>query len=90
VDTSDDFRKWVVALTFDNKASDYYFYDRDLQKAVWLFTTRPELQDYQLTRMQTVEVETRDGLTEVCYLSLPLENDPLGKILCVSFLENIQ
>ncbi len=80
VDYSEDYRKWLVAQTFDNKPAEYYFYDRDLKKVTWLFTTRPALKDYRLTKMNSVVVETRDGLSQVCYLSLPLEDDPLGKI----------
>jgi dipeptidyl aminopeptidase/acylaminoacyl peptidase len=78
VQTSLDFSKWLIAYTFDNKPAHYYFYDRKVKNAKFLFSTRQKLEGLKLSHMHGVEVKTRDGLTQLCYLSLPYESDPNG------------
>uniref|UniRef100_A0A914W035 Uncharacterized protein n=1 Tax=Plectus sambesii TaxID=2011161 RepID=A0A914W035_9BILA len=73
---SEDFDKWIVLYNFDNAPAKYYFYDRKAQQATFLFVNRPKLIDLKLSRMHAVEIVTRDELTQLCYLSLPVESDP--------------
>jgi len=78
VDCSQDFSKWLIAYIFDNRPAQYYLYDRNAKKVQFIFSTRQKLEGLKLSRMHGVEVKTRDGLTQVCYLSLPVESDPKG------------
>jgi len=78
VDSSLDFSKWLIAYTFDNRPAQYHLYDRNAKKVQFIFSTRQKLEGLKLSRMHGVEIKTRDGLTQVCYLSLPVESDPEG------------
>jgi len=68
-----DDKTWIVAFDRDNGAPQYYYYDKPNQKAYYLFSTRPELDKIQLTKMDPVVIPSRDKLSLVSYLSLPLE-----------------
>ena len=76
--TIDD-TKWIVAYLADNKAIEYYQYDRkeedDRKKLKYLFSNRSDLANYRLSRMHPVEIPTRDNMTLVSYLSIPTELD---------------
>jgi len=75
--TSDDTR-WIVAYVKDNGPVHYYMYDRPARAAKFLFSNRPALDSVKLARMQPQEIQSRDGLTLVSYLSLPAWTDPDG------------
>lgn len=62
---------WVVAFTVDNGPVPYYAYDREAQKATFLFDNKPELNNYTLAHMKPVTFQARDGLTVHGYLTLP-------------------
>ena len=66
---------WTIAYVKDNGPVKYYIYDHSNKKAKYLFTNRKELEDVHLSKMYPVEVKTRDGLTLVCYLSIPYKSD---------------
>ncbi len=68
--TTDD-KTWLVAYVRDAAPTAYYLYDREGNRAEFLFSDRPELEKYTLARMYPVEIRARDGLTLVSYLSLP-------------------
>lgn len=81
---SHDDRIWIVGVAPDNASSRTYLYDRGAhagggapgeQKVTLLYVTRPGLQGRPLSSMTPVLVKTRDGLTMVCYLTLPPEAD---------------
>ncbi len=76
--TLDD-TKWIVAYISDNKAVEYYIYNReendDKKKIHYLFSNRSDLADYRLSRMHSVEILSRDNMTLVSYLSLPVQID---------------
>jgi len=63
---------WLVSFSSDVKPVRYYAYNRDAKEATYLFTSRPVLEDHELAPVQFVEIETRDGLTLPCYLTLPV------------------
>ncbi len=48
-----------------------WLYDRNARRLTKLFVSRPELEGAPLAAMHPVEIQTRDGLTEVGYLTLP-------------------
>ena len=55
-----------------------YLYDRKAKALTKLFVGRPELESATLAGMHPVEIKTRDGLTEVSYLTLPPGSDADG------------
>jgi len=69
-DHADD--TWLVAFSSDTKPTRYYSYDRAGKQGTFLFTSRPDLEDYTLAPMTFVEIESRDQLTLPCYLTLPV------------------
>jgi dipeptidyl aminopeptidase/acylaminoacyl peptidase len=73
--TLDD-RLWIVAYVASDAPVQYYRYDRDAERADYLFSNRADLDDKPLTPMHPVVIESRDGLEMMSYLSLPLEADP--------------
>lgn len=75
--TLDD-RLWTVAYTRDDGPVDFYLYDREAKKARFLFTSTPSLARLPLVKMHALEIEARDGLKLVSYLSLPKHSDPDG------------
>nr|BAL58169.1 aminopeptidase [uncultured Acetothermia bacterium] len=75
--TLDDTR-WVVAYVMDNGPVRYYLYERRQKQARFLFTDRKALEGLPLARMHPVMLTSRDGLTLVSYLTLPVWADPDG------------
>ena len=75
--TLDD-AKWTVAYIRDNGPVRYYVYDRGARKAAFLFTNRDALDRQPLARMHPVVTRSRDGLSLVSYLTLPVWADPRG------------
>jgi dipeptidyl aminopeptidase/acylaminoacyl peptidase len=69
--TLDD-QRWTVAFIADDGPARYYLYDRKTKKASYLFSNREALEDLALGKMHPVEIKTRDGLTLVSYLTLPV------------------
>lgn len=66
---------WTVAFAVDDGPVKFYLYDRKKQRAEFLFSHRPELETYKLTKMHPVVIKSRDGLDLVSYLSLPVGSD---------------
>ncbi|MCC6661141.1 MAG: S9 family peptidase [Phycisphaerales bacterium] len=64
---------WIVALVDDNGPVKYYRYTRgDKPEATFLFDNREALASLQLAPMHALEIKTRDGLSMVSYLTLPV------------------
>lgn len=78
--TLDD-KTWTVAFMQDAGPVRYYVYNRDATgdaRMRYLFSSRDDLDDYQLATMHTPVIESRDGLKLVSYLTLPAGSDPDG------------
>ena len=75
--THDD-DKWTVATNASDAPSELWLFDRKSRALTKLYTTRPELADKPLATMAPVEIKSRDGLTLVSYLTLPVGADPKG------------
>ncbi|MCI0461787.1 MAG: S9 family peptidase [Gemmataceae bacterium] len=75
--TLDD-RTWVVGFLMDNGPVRYYLYDRSTGQAKFLFTNRKSLEGLPLQKMHSRILKAGDGLTLVCYLTLPPGSDPDG------------
>lgn len=69
---------WVVAYLMDNGPVRYYLYNRPHKRATFLFTDRKALENLPLAKMHPVILKSRDGLTLVSYLTLPVWADPDG------------
>ena len=78
VATTDDMSKWVVHEDATDKSGAYYIYDRATRSVSKMLDQRPGLADYQLAPMHALEIESRDGLTLVSYLTLPVGSDSNG------------
>lgn len=65
----DDF--WVVRFDAPDSPLRYYLYDRAARTARFLFTARPDLEEYVLAPMEPFSYETEDGLTVHGYLTFP-------------------
>ncbi|MEQ8838252.1 MAG: prolyl oligopeptidase family serine peptidase, partial [Lacipirellulaceae bacterium] len=75
--TLDD-TQWTVAYVLDDGPLKFYRYDRANKKAHFLFSSRDDLEQYDLVKMQTPVIEARDGLKLVSYLTLPPGSDSDG------------
>lgn len=75
--TLDD-KHWTVAFLLDDGPLKFYLYDRDNKQCKFLFSSRDDLDDYQLAKMHTPVIKSRDGLNLVSYLTLPHGSDPDG------------
>ncbi len=62
---------WIVAYVTDTGPVNYYVYDRTTQTMTHLFSNRKALESVTLQPMHPVEIEARDGLKLVSYLTLP-------------------
>ncbi len=62
---------WTVVNDPVTAPATTWLYDRKAKKLTKLFVGRPELEGVTLADMHAVEIKTRDGLTEVGYLTLP-------------------
>ena len=64
---------WVVGYRSDVFPVSYYRFNRKNQELTFLFKSKDDLAEYELSTMHPVEIKTRDGLTMMCYLTIPLE-----------------
>ncbi len=76
--TTADGSKWIVLSSKSNQVATYYIWDRESDTFTELFAVRPELQDKQLALMTPEFITSRDGLTLVSYLTLPVGADTDG------------
>ena len=75
--TLDD-TKWTVAYVLDNGPVKFYLYDREEQKADFLFVSDPSIEELPLVKMHSTVIKARDGLDLVSYFSLPKNSDTDG------------
>lgn len=72
--TLDD-TQWIVEEVTAEAGARYYRYDRRARNAQFWFDSRPDLAEYTLSPMHPLEIEARDGLKLVSYLTLPPYSD---------------
>jgi dipeptidyl aminopeptidase/acylaminoacyl peptidase len=75
--TLDDTR-WIVVYQLDNGPVRYYLYRRPEKSVQFLFTNRKALEGLPLAKMHPVLIPSRDGMTLVSYVTLPVWADPDG------------
>lgn len=73
--TLDD-RLWTAAYVLDNGPVKYYLYDRTRKQANYLFSNRTDIDEYQLAKMHSLTIKSRDGWNLVSYLTLPPDSTP--------------
>ena len=62
---------WVIVVDDPQRPLSTYLYERRRSTVTKLFEQRPQLAGAPLQAMSAVEIRARDGLTLVCYLTLP-------------------
>jgi dipeptidyl aminopeptidase/acylaminoacyl peptidase len=70
---------WTVASDPVTAPPATYLYNRKAKTLTQLFVSRPELVGETLVAQHPVQIQTRDGLTEVSYLTLPPGSDAKGE-----------
>ncbi|MFT3727767.1 MAG: prolyl oligopeptidase family serine peptidase [Terricaulis sp.] len=76
VSRSADNMRWIVVESGPTTSPRTYLYERgDNRRLSLLFRQRPNLEHAPLQTMTPVEIEARDGLTLVSYLTLPPGSD---------------
>ena len=71
-------KAWIVAAVVDDGPVKFYRYDRrgkGTPKATFLFSNRPAIENLKLSKMHAREIKSRDGLTLMSYLTLPVGTD---------------
>lgn len=78
-------KHWIIGYRSDCIPARFYLYDRTSQKTQFLFSTRPELERYDLCPMMPISFQARDGMKLYGYLTLPKGKEPknLPTVLCV-------
>jgi dipeptidyl aminopeptidase/acylaminoacyl peptidase len=74
VSRSEDDSTWLVRFFSSNTPMEYFIYKRNACKSkpralIFLFSTQPSLNKYQLQEKIPVIIKSRDGLDLVCYLT---------------------
>jgi dipeptidyl aminopeptidase/acylaminoacyl peptidase len=72
--TLDD-RLWTVAAIVDDGPVRFSLYDRPSKKGTFLFTGRQALEGLPLAKLHPEVITSRDGLSLVSYLTLPMGSD---------------
>ncbi len=62
---------WLVKYDFGNRFPEFYLYDRRSRRARFAFSAKAVAEQYQLANKISVDVPTRDGLRQQCYLTIP-------------------
>ena len=64
-------KTWLVAFEKDNGPVTYYIYDRQNRKGIYLFSQKPDLDQYTMALMEPFSFTSRDGLTIHGYITYP-------------------
>ncbi len=73
IDNTLDDSVWIVGYRSDDTPMSYYRFDRKNQSLTFLFKSKDNLAEYELSKMHPVVIKTRDDLEMMCYLTIPLE-----------------
>jgi dipeptidyl aminopeptidase/acylaminoacyl peptidase len=68
--------RWTLAVDPVTAPNASYLFDRKAKRLTKLFVSRPELEGAPLVPEYPREIRSRDGLTLVSYVSLPMGSDP--------------
>lgn len=76
--TTEDGSKWILFHDEADQPPAYFVWDRDANTFTRLFATRPDLEGKPLAPMTSEIIQSRDGLSLVSYLTLPVGADDDG------------
>lgn len=78
-------QNWIVVSLSDQRPAHFYLYHRHSKNLEFLFSTQPSLERFQLSPMQPISFQARDGMTLHGYLTLPFGKEPrnLATVLLV-------
>lgn len=76
---TDDDKNWIVAYDSPNQSLKYYNYDRTTGEATFMVSSKPKMDDVQLSKTYPLEINSRDGKTLVSYMTIPSNLDTEGK-----------
>lgn len=76
---TDDDKNWIIAYNVPNQSLKYYNYDQINGKAEFILSTRPKLDEVQLSKTYPLELKSRDGQTLISYMTIPFNLDEGGK-----------
>jgi dipeptidyl aminopeptidase/acylaminoacyl peptidase len=62
---------WLLTFEKDNGPVSYYAYDRQNKKGIYLFSQKPDLEQYTMALMEPFSFTSRDGLTIHGYVTCP-------------------
>lgn len=68
-----DDRIWLIEYENDQNPNLFYIYDRVRGELSYLFSNRPQLEEFGLSPMKTATVAARDGLDLIVYYTLPMQ-----------------
>lgn len=71
-------QKLIIWAGSDTNPGQYYLFDKATNKVGSLFASRPELKDYTLASVKTVNVKATDGTLIPGYLTLPVGSSGKG------------
>lgn len=64
-------KNWIIAFQSDDMPVAWYAWNRETKKATFLFANQPDLEKFQLPKMEPVLFKARDGVELVSYLTIP-------------------
>lgn len=70
-----DDRRWLVSDVVADGPVRHFVYDRDSRELVFLFSHKPQLDEYHLADMEPFSFTARDGLTIHGYVTVPVGAD---------------
>jgi dipeptidyl aminopeptidase/acylaminoacyl peptidase len=71
-----DDSKWIVGYVSDDAPEYWYLYERGTRRSTLLFSNRPQLEKYTLSKMTPIEFVARDGMKLYGYLTTPVGMEP--------------
>lgn len=71
-------RKWIVSASRSDALPCYYTYDRGTKRLTMLFSDNPTLSSFLLAVKKPVAITARDGMSLLCYLTIPVGVEPRG------------
>jgi dipeptidyl aminopeptidase/acylaminoacyl peptidase len=71
-----DDKKWIVGYVSDDAPEYWYLFDRATKHSTLLFSNRPQLEKYALSKMRPIEFTARDSMKLYGYLTIPAGMEP--------------
>ena len=62
---------WIIASNSDDRAEEYYVYERPLKRITYLYDSNKNLKKYKLAKTWPFSFKARDGMTIHGYYTLP-------------------